>query len=312
MRPGRADLNGPLPAPSLPRRAAAPARLRPNSRARAAMCAPRRAAAAAAAALALALALACAGGAAAASYSELLANSTVIPGHLLENPFAAGKGRRALLADAAASQFDEYRRIGRYSVISNPDMPGARGRGAVRAEEAQREAHMQLGGAGRAAPRGGWIAMAASPRLGQRPQPPPAPAPTALPCTPAPRRQAQQHRPGGHPRRAHSGHLQDHPVRPQPAAQRPQVGAGAWRRRQRVHCVRCQGGLRGQGGWGGWVVGGWRVEERATGQLQTLPPPPCPPPCARVPGPTDLNLCLPCPRPRPACPPTPPRLARTR
>ncbi|KAI8472424.1 MAG: hypothetical protein J3K34DRAFT_414131 [Monoraphidium minutum] len=51
----------------------------------------------------------------------MLANTTVIPFDLLHNPFA-GKGR-ALLASDAAGQWEEWKRIGRYSEIANPKMP---------------------------------------------------------------------------------------------------------------------------------------------------------------------------------------------
>lgn len=54
------------------------------------------------------------------SFAKMLANTTVIPSDLLDNPFAGG---RALLADANP-KWDEWRRIGRYSQIANPQMSG--------------------------------------------------------------------------------------------------------------------------------------------------------------------------------------------
>jgi len=78
--------------------------------------------------LALALAAALLPAAAHAySYSQMLANTTTIPLHLLENPFAAssrgpkGSRQRSL---QATNQWDEWKRIGRYTEIANPDMPG--------------------------------------------------------------------------------------------------------------------------------------------------------------------------------------------
>lgn len=57
------------------------------------------------------------------SYSALLANTTTLPLELLEDPFAAPGADRALLEDGG-SQWDEWKRIGRYSQIANPMMPG--------------------------------------------------------------------------------------------------------------------------------------------------------------------------------------------
>jgi hypothetical protein len=78
--------------------------------------------------LALAAALLCVAGAAqAVSYTEMLANTTVIPAHLLHNPFK-GKGRALLAAD----QWDDFKKIGRYSEIANPEMSGEFGLGRPR------------------------------------------------------------------------------------------------------------------------------------------------------------------------------------
>ena len=85
--------------------------------------APRRRSAAPAALLLLLLAAA-ASSAAAVSLDAVLANTTVIPFDLLENPLAsaATSGGRALLA----AQLDEWKRSGRYTQIANPDMPDRR------------------------------------------------------------------------------------------------------------------------------------------------------------------------------------------
>ncbi|GBF98436.1 hypothetical protein Rsub_11081 [Raphidocelis subcapitata] len=64
------------------------------------------------------LSLLSAAGFAAAGWSEMLANTTTIPLELLHNPFE-GHGGRSLLA---SQQFDEWKKIGRYSEIANPDM----------------------------------------------------------------------------------------------------------------------------------------------------------------------------------------------
>lgn len=87
----------------------------------AARAAPRRAARGLLAA-ALLLAAAAAARAAGSFFEEALANTTVVPLHLLDNPF---KGGRALLADPA-QKWDEWKRIGRYTEIANPKMAGAR------------------------------------------------------------------------------------------------------------------------------------------------------------------------------------------
>jgi hypothetical protein len=88
------------------------------------------------------LALACAAGAHAhPGLNRLLANTTTIPLHLLENPFAGGAGAlgggkaagrplRALLEEPAAV-LEEWKKIGRYTEIANPDMPGAPAAGWV-------------------------------------------------------------------------------------------------------------------------------------------------------------------------------------
>lgn len=69
--------------------------------------------------------------AAAASYSAMLRNTTVVPFDLLDDPFAGldaaphGPGR-ALLAEQAAAQWGGFQSAGRYTEISNPDMPDKR------------------------------------------------------------------------------------------------------------------------------------------------------------------------------------------
>lgn len=54
------------------------------------------------------------------TYTHRLANTTTIPVDLLENPFS-GSGR-SLLADPN-NKWDEWKRIGRYTQIANPEMP---------------------------------------------------------------------------------------------------------------------------------------------------------------------------------------------
>jgi hypothetical protein len=79
--------------------------------------------AAAAVAMVLAVLVSASGAAhASAAYELRLANTSAIPFHLLDNPF---KGGRALLADPK-EQWEEWERIGRYSQIANPQMPGER------------------------------------------------------------------------------------------------------------------------------------------------------------------------------------------
>jgi hypothetical protein len=62
------------------------------------------------------------------SYSQRLANTTTIPLSLLHDPFAdgarGGGGGRMLRAQMDGA-WDEWKKIGRYSQIANPEMPGA-------------------------------------------------------------------------------------------------------------------------------------------------------------------------------------------
>ena len=54
--------------------------------------------------------------------SAMLANTTVVPFDLLHDPFAGADGGpgRSLLAEM---QWDQFKQIGRYAEIANPDMP---------------------------------------------------------------------------------------------------------------------------------------------------------------------------------------------